>query len=221
MKLGLAAAAAVLVMGAAQANAQVYVSVNGGMSIMNDADATDTFTGGSGSGSIEHDNGYALTGAIGTTWGPVRIEGELGYRANDLDSLNVTSLTLAGVGTFSGLATASLDGDVSALTGMANVWYDIPTGTNWTPFLGGGIGFANVNMEINHVGTVATSLDDSDTVFAYQFGAGIGYKVSPQSTVTLSYRFLGTSDTEFSVGSETIESEYQNHSILLGLNYTF
>lgn len=166
MKYVLAAAAAVIAMSAMDAQAQIYISGNAGMSILNDADATDTFTGGSGSGEISHDNGYAITGAIGTTWGPVRIEGELSYRQNDLDNLTVTRLSVAGVGTFSGQANFALDGEVSSLTGMANVWYDFQTGTNWTPFIGGGLGVSRVNMEINRVGTARATLDDDDVVFA-------------------------------------------------------
>ena len=30
--------------------------------------------------------------------------------------------------------------------GFANVWYDISTGSNWIPFIGGGIGFVRVDQ---------------------------------------------------------------------------
>lgn len=206
---------------APSAQAQWYVSGNAGANFVNDADITDTVTGGSLTGETSFDTGFALSGAIGRAFGNFRIEGEISYRQNDLDELQVDSVVLAGT-TLSGVTgTFPLEGDVSSLGFMANGWYDVPTGGNWVPFVGAGLGFARLSIDIESVGGIATTFDETETVFAYQAAAGIGYKVAPGTTVTLSYRLFGTSDPDFESGTETIESEYLSHSILAGFIHRF
>mgnify|MGYP000173391166 CR=1 FL=1 len=98
-----------IIFSAPSAHAQWYVSGNAGASFLQDASVTDTFAGGSGTGDVSFDTGYGLSGAIGHAWGPFRLEGELSYRKNDLDQIDVTSVTIAGLGTISGaLGTFSL-----------------------------------------------------------------------------------------------------------------
>jgi opacity protein-like surface antigen len=58
-------------------------------------------------------------------------------------------------------------------------------------------------------------------VFAYQVGARLGYKLSPKTTVSLSYRVFGTSEVEFVDPIDTDTYEYLNHSILLGVRHNF
>ncbi len=190
-------------------------SGNAGVASLSDADATDTFTGGSATAEIEFDKGLGVTGAVGHSWDNFRLEGELSYRKNDLDAVDVKTLTVAGV-LFTALGTAELEGDTSSFGFMANGWYDFDTGTKWVPFLGAGLGVASINIDAESVAGVTVVYDESDTVFAYQVGAGIGYKVTPTTTINLAYRFFGTSDPEFDDGVDKIEAEYSSHSILIG-----
>ncbi len=202
------------------AHAEWYVSGNAGAVILQDAALTDTFTGGSITGDVEFDTGYGVSGALGHAWGPFRLEGEISYRKNDLDQVDVTSLTVAGV-IFTALGSASLGGDVSSLGFMANGYYDFDTGGPWVPFVGAGIGGARLNVDITSVAGVATIYDESDTVFAYQAGAGIGYKFTPKIMANLSYRFFGTIDPTFDDGVDKIEAEYRSHNIWAGLIVRF
>ncbi len=202
------------------AHAQWYVSGNVGAAILQDAKVTDTFTGGSITGDVEFDNGYGVSGALGHAWGPFRLEGEISYRKNDLDKVNVTSLTVAGV-VFTALGSASLGGDISSLGFMANGFYDFDTGGPWVPFVGAGIGGARLNIDIKSVAGVATVYDQSDTVFAYQAAAGIGYKFTPKIMATLSYRYFVTSDPTFNDGVDKLEAEYRSHNIWAGLIVRF
>ena len=206
------------------AKAQLYVSANAGGTILNDADTTDSFTvmgvGVTGKGDTEFDNGFGLTGAVGYSYGNFRVEAEFSYRKNDLDKLTINSVAVAGV-LFTGLGTFDLDGDTTALGFMANGWYDVDTGTPWVPFLGAGLGVARLNIDIESIAGVAITYDESDTVFAYQAGAGIGYKFTPEIMATLSYRFFGTSDPTFDDGVDKIEAEYQSHNLWAGLIVRF
>ncbi len=203
------------------AKAQWYVSVNAGGTKLSDADITDTAAIGSVTGEEGFDPGFAGSGAVGYSWGALRLEGEISYRKNDLDDLQVDSITLGGT-TFSGvLGTFALEGDTTALGFMANGWYDFDTGTRWVPFLGAGLGVARLNIDIKSVAGISTIYDESDTVLAYQAGVGLGYNVTPKTTVSLSYRFFGTADPEFDDGFDKIDAEYMSHNVMVGLLYRF
>lgn len=213
--------AALLVMtaiSAPPAHAQWYVSGNVGASFLSDADATDTVGALVGKGDASFDTGFGLSGAIGHAWGPVRLEGELSYRKNNLDQLN--GITINGF-LIPALGPVNLGGDVSSFGFMANGYYDFDTGGKWVPFLMAGIGGARLNLDVTSVASVATTYDESDTVFAYQVGAGIGYKFTPSTIANLSYRFFGTSDPTFNDGVDKVEGEYRSHNIWAGITVKF
>lgn len=205
----------------AQAADDWYVSGGAGLSILSDSDIKDTVTGvGSADGNVSYDNGFALTGAVGKSFGDFRVEGELSYRKNDLDTLTITSVTLAGQ-TFAGSASAKLTGDQSTLGFMANGYYDFNNDSSWTPFVMGGAGMARHNLDVKSVGGVATTYDETDTVFAYQMGVGVGYAVTEKADVTLQYRLFGTADATYDDGTDKIEGDYLNHSIMVGFTHAF
>ena len=97
------------------AKAQMYVSVNAGGTILNDADITDTAAIGSITGEAGFDTGFGVSGAVGYAYGAFRFEGEISYRKNDLDDLQVNSLTLGGTTISGALGTFALEGDTTAL----------------------------------------------------------------------------------------------------------
>lgn len=213
-------------LGTAQAGQGWYVAGNVGAAFVNDSSSTATDSvGNSISFDTEFDPGFVVSGAAGYGWNNLRAEGEISYRKNDVDSLTVTNVTLAGVGSFNTAASFSGGGDVSALGIMANVWYDFPTGGKLVPFVGGGIGVAEVSLNDvtgNVAGVDALLADDSDWVFAYQIGAGIGYAFNPNLTLTLDYRLFGTADPEFKDPTGVpFDGEYLSHNVHAGLRYQF
>jgi len=182
-----------------------YISGNVGVSTLVDSDTKvccPLSDGLFGEGSF--DDGSIFTGAVGYLKGSLRVEGELSHRKNDWEAFT------------SGGTRLVTEGDFSSLSFMVNGWYDFNTNTNWVPFVGGGVGISRMSMKINRVGNIATSFDKIDTVLASQFGAGIGYKLTPKVTINLSYRLFGTQKVEL----EDIY-EYLNHSIMLGSRITF
>ncbi len=204
------------------AQAQWYMSANAGGTILKDSDFTETFTGGSAAGDVDFHTGFGITEAVGYSWGAFRLEGEVSYRENDLGDFTVTSLSGPGGTLVGSTGLLSFSGDISALGFMANGWYDFDTGSRWVPFVGGGIGIAIVNLNVESVLGVPVTYDESDTVFAYQGGAGLGYRVNSSSTISLSYRLFGTSsDPEFNDGVEKIKLEYMSHNIMAGILIKF
>jgi len=221
--LGFVAAIA-LAMTASQAQAKNgwYVSGNVGSVILQNSDVLDTVAAGSATGNADFDTGYGLSGSIGHAWGLFRVEGELSYRKNDLSQLEATSITLAGIGTFTGsLGTVDLGGDISSLGFMVNAYRDFKTKGKWAPFVMAGIGGASINLDVTSIAGAATTYDESDLVFAYQAGAGIGYNFTPTVSANFQYRFFGTTDPTFDDGVDKIESEYQNHSFMVGITKRF
>src|SRR3546814_7937652 len=98
------------------------------------------------------------------------VEGEVTYRENDFDEIDLLGSSL------------DAGGDVSSLAFMGNIWVNLEFGdSGFAPYLGGGIGA--MRIETNDVSVIGFDLsDESDTVGAGQLGAGIGYRIDRKST---------------------------------------
>lgn len=182
-----------------------YISLGAGWNVLLDSDTRSPV---GVTNEIDFDDGFAGTGAVGyatgTGW---RGELEVGYRDNDVDAIS-------GVG-----AAAPFTGDFSTWSIMGNLLYDFNTGWALTPYLGAGVGMARISAD--NVGTVlTTSINESDSVIAYQGIAGLSYALTPRLDLDLSYRFFGTDDPDFeSRAGVTGEGEYHSHTLLAGLRY--
>ena len=98
------------------------------------------------------------------------------------------------------------------------MYYDFATDKKISPYLSLGAGFARHNAELNSLaGISVTEIDESDTVFAFQIGAGASYDISEKTALFAGYRYLGSADPDF----DTLEAEYDAHELRVGLRYTF
>jgi outer membrane protein OmpA-like peptidoglycan-associated protein len=195
--LWLAAAAAAAVPVAAQAgDAGWYVGAGGGVNWREDSDVA--------SDSVESDLGWLglIRGGYdyGNGW---RTELELGYRDNEVDSVN------GGSGS----------GDIQTIDAMINVLYEFETGTMFRPYLGVGLGGADVNFD--SVSPIQGSrVDEGDIVFAYQAIGGLGYNITPEIQIFGEARFLGTDEPDYVTDSGvSVEADNWNYSALVGLTY--
>lgn len=186
-----------------------YVSGAGGVSFFNDANFD--LSGGGGDFEASYNPGFAFVAAGGRQFDfGLRVEGEIGYRQASVDTVKFSGA--------SGSTTAS--GHSSALSFMANGLYDFDLGSRFKPYLGGGIGFANVSASnISALGS--TLVDDSAVVFAYQAIGGLGYAVTPQFTAFVEYRYFATTDPSFSQAGGTVDSQFQTNNVMLGVRYAF
>ena len=190
----------------AQGNAW-YVAGGLGASFVDDVDATQagvTLT-------TELDTGIFATGAFGRTFGNFRAEGELAYNTNDVSTLSVPGV---------GGVTAS--GDISTLGLMVNGYYDFETNSKWRPYIGGGIGGANVS--INSLSSLGVLIaDDDTTVFAYQVKVGVAYEFTQALAGTLGYRFFATEDADFVdlAGAAFSTDGIEAHIVELGVRFRF
>jgi len=64
--------------------------------------------------------------------------------------------------------------------------------------------------------------DDSEIVFAYQAGAGVGIDLSANWILDLKYGYFGTNDPEFSdTSGNKFELESSSHRLSIGVRYSF
>lgn len=123
-----------------------------------------------------------------------------------------------GVGSLAGTSGGS--GDVRVWSLMVNGAYDIDTGTPFTPYLGGGIGAAMVEVD-NLMPIAGSKVDDSATVFAYQAIAGVGYRLTDRLHLFGDYRYFATSDPGLRTdGGTAIDAEYASHALMIGLRWS-
>ncbi|MEM0928386.1 MAG: OmpA family protein [Pseudomonadota bacterium] len=181
---------------------------------------------------LEVDEGFGVYGALGKYFpGNLRSEVEIGYRGQDIDYLpTAPGRTLFGAG--------DDFGEVGVLTGMINVYKDLPLGLSGrvTPYVGAGIGFARVSLDMDNEAVVAASaspgsfnsidLDDDDYVTAVQGMAGVTVDVARNLAFALGYRYLQTGEYDmegtFNGADETsFSGEYNAHEITAGLRFNF
>ncbi len=156
------------------------------------------------------DLGRNLSGAVGYNWGKLRVEGEIAYTENDFYSLDALGALAAGA-----------KGDMSSLGFMVNAFRDFEISGPWRAYFGGGVGPAIVSINNGNLFGIPL-VDNDDTVFAYQVGTGMRYRMSPSTSLALDYRLFSTLTPGFEdVVGVQFKSGYQSHSLRASLKVTF
>ncbi len=191
----------------------LYISGNIGASIPNDSEIEGSEAGVTLQSDLEFDTGFTGGIATGNDLGKVRLEVAVGYSSNELEEWK--DITITGLGN---LGDASGSGDITALSVLVNGYYDMEIDLPFTPYIGGGIGFAKIEIDdITIAGVTIMDEAEDDTVFAYQLGLGIGIDVSEKVTLDLGYRFFATADPEF----DGVEVEVETHNFIGGVRLSF
>ncbi len=188
-----------------------YIGVQGAIPFVNE---TDVEVNSATIGDLDFETGFGVGASLGYTPGHTRtfldhtrFELEYFYRHNELDELNSAGTS------------ATISDDISSNSYMFNVYYDIDTGTRFSPYIGGGIGFSDIELNVPSL-----ALSDEDMVFAYQLMAGVGWQ--PESLLNtvlqIGYRYYDTQDPEFGTATGArLEHEYEIHSIEAGARFRF
>ena len=201
--------------GAAQAGDNFpywYIGLNGQLAYVDTADVS---IGGASTGETSFDSGWGAGISIGhrpyddgSFLDHMRFELEATYRKSGFDELDVN-----------GGGILSMDGDLDTQTYMFNTFFDIPTGSKWTPYLGAGLGIAQHDFQSNSVG-----VQDKSTVFAYQGMLGLYYEpdTMPDTQWGFGYRYLGSSDPSFTTITGTkLEHDFSAHNVELNARFLF
>lgn len=205
------------------AKSGIYFELRGGLNYLSDSDISPAGFAGIDA-EAQFDAGYMIEGAAGYEHSSgFRGEIAIGYRNNDIDDASVSgAINIPSVTAFCSNGGFECGGDVEAVSFMANVYYGFDVGGGFKPFVGVGLGGANVDAELvaNVPGGGSISGHDDDTVFAYQAIAGIEY-VFPTDLADIAlggrYVYFATDDPEFTIGGIAAEAEYSSHSFLVGV----
>ncbi|MBI2740901.1 MAG: OmpA family protein [Rhodospirillales bacterium] len=141
------------------------------------------------------DTGWAIGGKVGYDFVGPRVELEGMYHSNNGNAV---------VAFPTGYAT--VNGRIEQISVMANVLYDFFPGAMVTPYVGGGLGVAFVDANIQGCSLCLA-------MFAYQGILGVGYNATPALRIGVEGRYYGT----------TNPGAYFNNNImaLLSVSYKF
>ena len=132
-----------------------------------------------------------------------------------------------------GPGTNEYTADIESWVGLANAYIDLGTWHCVTPYIGGGVGFASIDVlglkDVNvPVNGVAFAKDNTEANFAWALYGGLAYKVTPGLTIDLSYRYTDLGDAEsgirtaydLSATAGGIEiQDITSHDVMLGVRW--
>jgi opacity protein-like surface antigen len=132
---------------------------------------------------------------------------------------------------------------IGVQTLFMNAYYDFRNSSNFTPYLGAGLGAAFVDMKGKTTRTEHDPDDcysyslgkESSTNFAWNIGAGVAYSFTDNISLDLGYRFVGLGKGETKYGDSSIENgrpagtERQKwetedmyvHQVMAGVRFSF
>ena len=127
---------------------------------------------------------------------PVRLETEYLYHGNQTFSVG------------------NQNHDISAHSIMGNIFLDLQTDTEFTPYVGGGLGVAHLK---DHVTVGNTITRDKRWNLAWNLGGGIAWGLSESLALDLGYRYMDLGKTDGSLLPESTTTELTAHEFSLGL----
>jgi opacity protein-like surface antigen len=217
--IAIAAVAALMIPAICSATPPVpgpYTSVFAGVSIPENSNVTTNDFGDTFNDQVEFDPGVYTGGTAGFDFGLMRLEGELSYRYSEIKSITDTA---------DGFQFQNVDGNLGALNFMANAFIDLHNASPITPYFGGGVGFAVLNLSDTYAGTPSQALlypNGTDTVFAYQVGAGMELALNQMFSLDLGYRYFNTGKANFEDNPAiSTNMKLESHNAMVGLRMKF
>jgi len=165
---------------------------------------------------LETQGGFALDAGIGYDFGPIRTELTYVYNRIGVDDItrnkNWDSARTRG-GNQNGI--------------MASAYWDISTGTRWTPYIGGGIGWINQSMGNNKLvktnnGNIVRRINTgsgNDDLFGWQAKAGVAYGVNWNTDIYAEAVYQGAES--FRTGRTSWDALDNNWGFKIGARYRF
>ena len=201
----------------------------------------------------EHDTGFKFGAMLGYRLeSGLRLEGEVFMARADVTKITNRNIIVGGQ-QLPIQVPLEVSGAAEQLGVMANLWYDLETIDDaWTPYIGVGLGLVRIDQgDLNYdtdglaqgiadyqaqvlsgnpqarapqLPPVATPAD-TDTAFAFQIGAGVGYALSETATLQLGYRLQIVNGPEFNgmnqTGTVNTETDLRIHFLEIGIRQAF
>ena len=149
-------------------------------------------------------NGASFSGALGLRLtSQLSMEAELSHAVNDISSVSI------------GGTSYSVGGEVERWMMMLSGRYELDIPWRTKPFFTAGLGLGFYDANIVDATNTLTSSSDDDIGLTWSLGTGLKYRLNERSSVTGSYRYVGSSELSF--GDH--ETEFGAHEIRVGLDY--
>lgn len=176
------------------------------------------------SGSLGAGSGLRAEFGSGTGWGADvgwrygngwAAEVEWNYRSHSLDTLQ------------QGGTTRARSGDFASNVLLVNGVRRFPTSGEWTPYVGGGLGWVQeIDFDITPMGSGANRSYSASNKFAFQLIAGIEYALTPNWRLTADTRWMRVGSVRLdnergNSGGSAGSLEYNPLSVQVGLRYSF
>ncbi|MDQ0391210.1 opacity protein-like surface antigen [Labrys monachus] len=163
--------------------------------------------------------GWAVGGALGYQLGWLR--GDL-----SLDYLGPRDFGEHFSGACGTACAGTLKGRFSAIPVLANLYYDIGTWNNLTPYVGAGAGIAHVDWDRIELGgscdgACPAASGAGSWHFAWQVGAGLDYALTDRLSMEVDYRLLDLGNARAGstpVGNLAARTVWDNE-VRIGLRY--
>lgn len=217
---------------AAEDTGRFYASLRLGPSLVQDMDFAQRTTANL---ALNPEAGFALGGALGYgVTKSLRVELDLGYGRNTLTGSfqqNVQVFIGCGELPSSPCLNPDVDGDVATIGGFAMVYYDPPVEGRLKPFIGAGVGFVSVALDVGtgarmNNGTLSRYdiIDSSDSRLGYRGTLGVAYDLGGVELM-LGYSYAMTDRLEMpgkgTYVSFTFDQRATSHAINAGARYRF
>jgi outer membrane protein W len=191
-----------------------YATANIGLGTL--GDSTLSFSDGSTTNTAEasYDASFAGGGTIGYQFGNGwSLEGELMYRRNDLEAID-----LAGLGSFSGGDFASLGLGVNAL-----YRFNFGDSGKWSGYVGPGVVWLQeIDIDFDSDGQQEISFEGDETALQLKFGAR--YDFSDRWFAEAGATYLAASGVTMELPADsvqTLESDYDHWTVSAGIGFRF
>ena len=172
----------------------------------------------------DFDLGLGASGALGYDFGSFRADAEFTYLSSNF---------VFGVEKSKRRQNTDKANDtLTVLAGTANAWYDLDTGTAWSPYIGVGVGAANLQVKLregDHDTQEDPEFDGSGWGFVYKAGVGVAVEVLSGFSLVAGYQFFGTLETAVTDGKKEnattddhiVKPTLMAHGLNVGLRFLF
>ncbi len=194
-----------------------YVGIRG-IGSLGEVDVSSSGFGGAESVDNDDDHVIGVGAIVGYRWQdiPLRTEIEGGYRFRfDMDVRD------------SGPPTVDYETNIATTTVLLNAYLEWRNESDFTPFVGGTIGWARNAAENKRtvLGASVSQSDDADEDnLAWGVAAGVDWLFLENVSAELAYRFINLGDVDGGsfAGGDSVEAEdYISHDVMLSVSYRF
>lgn len=151
---------------------------------------------------IRYDDAYDVAIQVGFKTWIWRVEGELEYIQAGTDSVRFLGTTV------------NVNGDFDILRWSGGAYYDFDNQTRYTPYAGGGLGFATVSEDDVSVGG-STVDGDTETYLTAHAEFGLGVDITKEISIVPAYRYVWFDSGESGFDDNT------GHLFKVGARYLF